>query len=93
MINGCLVINYKVKENKITNLWLGVPAFHFLKCLGTSSCTDHIWDIDIGLIGVFFVLFPAIVTVLLTIAGAGVYVEKQQNDAYLEEHRIPGSDR
>ena len=49
--------------------------------------------IDIGLIGVFFVLFPAIVTVLLTIAGAGVYVEKQQNDAYLEEHRIPGSDR
>ena len=49
--------------------------------------------IDIGLIGVFFVLFPAIVTVLLTIAGAGVYVDKQQNDAYLEEHRIPGSDR
>ena len=49
--------------------------------------------IDIGLIGVFFVLFPVIVTVLLTIAGAGVYVEKQQNDAYLEEHRIPGSDR
>ncbi|MBJ7244259.1 MAG: hypothetical protein JHD03_05545 [Solirubrobacteraceae bacterium] len=49
--------------------------------------------IDIGLIGVFFVLFPAIVTVLLIIAGAGVYVEKQQNDAYLEEHRIPGSDR
>ena len=49
--------------------------------------------IDIGLIGVFFVLFPVIVTVLLTIAGAGVYVEKQQNDAYLEQHRIPGSDR
>ena len=49
--------------------------------------------IDIGLIGVFFVLFPAIVTVLLTIAGAGVYVEKQQIDAYLEELRIPGSDR
>jgi|APGre2960657468_1045069.scaffolds.fasta_scaffold175975_2 hypothetical protein len=49
--------------------------------------------IDIGLIGVFFVLFPAIVTVLLIIAGAGVYVEKQQNDAYLEQHRIPGSDR
>ena len=49
--------------------------------------------IDIGLIGVFFVLFPAIVTVLLIIAGAGVYVEKLQNDAYLEEHRIPGSDR
>jgi hypothetical protein len=49
--------------------------------------------IDIGLIGVFFVLFPAIVTVLLMIAGAGVYVEKQENDAYLEKHRIPGSER
>jgi hypothetical protein len=48
--------------------------------------------IDIGLIGVFFVLFPAIVTVLLVIAGAGVYVEKQENDAYLEQHRIPGSE-
>ena len=48
--------------------------------------------IDIGLIGVFFVPFPAIVTVLLIIAGAGVYVEKQQNDVYLEQHRIPGSE-
>ncbi|GEM_PF-1238299 len=48
--------------------------------------------IDIGLIGVFFVLFPALVTVLLSLAGAGVYVEKQQNDAYLEQHRIPGSE-
>ena len=48
--------------------------------------------IDIGLIGVFFVLFPAIVTVLLVIAGAGVYVEKQENDVYLEQHRIPGSE-
>ena len=49
--------------------------------------------IDIGLIGVFFVLFPAIVTVLLTIAGAGVFVEKQQNDASLEQPHIPGSAR
>ncbi|MEI6791614.1 MAG: hypothetical protein WCK97_00095 [Actinomycetes bacterium] len=48
--------------------------------------------VDIGLIGVFFVLFPAIVTGLLIFAGAGVYVEKQQNDLYLEEHRIPGSE-
>jgi len=48
--------------------------------------------VDIGLIGVFFVLFPAIVTVLLMIAGAGVFVEKQQNDVYLEEHHIPGSE-
>ena len=48
--------------------------------------------VDIGLIGVFFVLFPAIVTVLLIIAGAGVFVEKQQNDVYLEEHHIPGGE-
>jgi hypothetical protein len=48
--------------------------------------------VDIGLIGVFFVLFPAIVTVLLMVAGAGVYVEKQENDVYLEQHRIPGSE-
>jgi hypothetical protein len=27
------------------------------------------------------------------IAGAGDYVEKQENDAYLEKHRIPGSER
>ena len=48
--------------------------------------------IDIGLIGVFFVLFPAIVTWLLIFAGTGAYVEKQDNDVYLEEHRIPGSE-
>ncbi len=48
--------------------------------------------IDIGLIGVFFVLFPAIVTGLLIFAGTGAYVEKQDNDVYLEEHRIPGSE-
>ena len=48
--------------------------------------------IDIGLIGVFFVLFPAIVTGLLIVAGTGAYVEKQDNDVYLEEHRIPGSE-
>ena len=28
----------------------------------------------------------------VSIAGAGVYVEKQENDAYLEQHRIPGSE-
>ena len=46
--------------------------------------------IDIGLIGVFFVLFPVIVQGLLGYAGAGAYAEKKDNDRYLEEHRIPG---
>ncbi|MSX02232.1 MAG: hypothetical protein F2813_03620 [Actinobacteria bacterium] len=53
---------------------------------------SHALAIDLGLIGVFFVLFPALVTGLLVYAGVGVYVEKQQNDVYLEEHRIPGSE-
>ena len=47
---------------------------------------------DIGLIGVFFVLFPIIVQGLLGYAGAGAYAEKRDNDHYIEQHRIPGSD-
>lgn len=48
--------------------------------------------IDIGLIGVFFVLFPLLVNGLLAFAGAQAAVEKRENDAYLESHRIPGQD-
>ncbi len=48
--------------------------------------------IDIGLIGVFGVLFPALVTGLIIFASVGAYVEKRENDVYLEEHRIPGSE-
>jgi hypothetical protein len=48
--------------------------------------------IDIGLIGVFFVLFPILVQGLIAFAGAGAYAEKRENDRYIEEHRIPGSD-
>ena len=47
--------------------------------------------IDIGLIGVFFVLFPVIVQGLIAYAAAGAYAEKRDNDHYLEQHRIPGS--
>lgn len=46
--------------------------------------------IDIGLIGVFFVLFPLLVHALLGLAAAEVAIEKRENDRYLEEHRIPG---
>ncbi len=48
--------------------------------------------VDIGLIGVFFVLFPLIVHGLLGYAGAQVAQEKRENDKYLEDHRIPGSE-
>ncbi len=46
--------------------------------------------IDIGLIGVFFVLFPIIAQGLIAFAAAQAVVEKRENDRYLEEHRIPG---
>jgi hypothetical protein len=46
---------------------------------------------DIGLIGVFFVGFPILVQGLLAFAAAGAWAEKKENDAYLEQHRIPGS--
>ena len=48
--------------------------------------------IDIGLIGVFFVVFPVLVQGLIAFAAAGAYAEKRENDRYLEQHRIPGSE-
>ncbi len=48
--------------------------------------------VDIGLIGVFFVLFPLLVNALLGYAGAQALQEKRDNDRYLEEHYIPGSE-
>ena len=48
--------------------------------------------IDIGLIGVFFVLFPVLAQGLIAFAAAQAVVEKRENDRFLEEHRIPGHD-
>lgn len=48
--------------------------------------------IDIGLIGVFFVLFPLLVHGLLGVAAAGAIEERRANQRYLDEHRIPGHD-
>jgi hypothetical protein len=48
--------------------------------------------IDIGLIGVFFVLFPVLAQGLIAFAAVGAYAEKRENDRYVDEHRIPGSD-
>lgn len=47
---------------------------------------------NIGLIGVFFVLFPAIAQGLLAFAAARAYEEKLENDEYRRTHRIPGSE-
>ncbi len=48
--------------------------------------------IDVGLIGVFFVLFPVLAQGLIAFAAAQAVVEKRENDRFLEEHRIPGQD-
>lgn len=47
---------------------------------------------DLGLIGVFFVLFPVLVNGLIAFAVGGAIAEKRENDRYLEAHRIPGSE-
>lgn len=48
--------------------------------------------INLGLIGVFFVVFPLLVNGLIAFAAAQAMVEKRENDRFLEEHRIPGQD-
>ena len=51
---------------------------------------SYAMKINLGLIGIFFVLFPILVNGLIGFAAAQVAVEKRENDRYLEEHRIPG---
>ena len=46
---------------------------------------------DIGLLGVFMGLFPALAQGLIAFAAAAAYGEKQKNDEYRRTHRIPGS--
>ena len=48
--------------------------------------------VDVGLIGVFFVAFPALVTGLIVFAAVQAMAERRENQRYLEEHRIPGSE-
>jgi len=48
--------------------------------------------IDIGLLGVFLVLFPVLAQGLIAFAAARAYGEKQENDEYRRTHRIPGSE-
>jgi hypothetical protein len=47
----------------------------------------------LGLVGVFFVLFPVIAQGLIAFAIAQAYGEKHENDAYAATHRVPGAPR
>jgi hypothetical protein len=47
----------------------------------------------LGLIAVFFVLFPVLVQGVLAFIAAQVLGEKAENDEYSAEHRTPGTTR
>jgi hypothetical protein len=45
----------------------------------------------LGLVAIFFVIFPALVTGLLAFAAAQVLGERAENEKYAETHRTPGT--
>jgi hypothetical protein len=47
----------------------------------------------LGLIAVFFVMFPILVQGVLAFIAAQVAGEKAENDEYAAEHRTPGTTR
>ena len=53
---------------------------------------SHAMRINIGLLGVFLVLFPVIAQGLIAFAAARAYEEKLENDEYRRTNRIPGSE-
>lgn len=53
---------------------------------------SHAAKMDIALLGVFLLLFPAIAQGLIAFAAATAFGEKQENDEYRRTHRIPGSE-
>lgn len=57
-----------------------------------ALAASYAFWVDVGLIGVFFVLFPALVTGLVAFAAVQAMAERRENQRYLEEHRIPGSE-
>ena len=56
------------------------------------AAASYAFWVDVGLIGVFFVAFPALVTGLIVFAAVQAMAERRENQRYLEEHRIPGSE-
>lgn len=45
----------------------------------------------LGLVGIFFVLFPALAQGLIAFAIAQVLGEHAENEEYARRHRLPGS--
>jgi len=45
----------------------------------------------LGIVIVFFVVFPILVQGLIAFAVAQAYGEKSENDAYASTHRVPGA--
>ncbi|MFM9140643.1 MAG: hypothetical protein ACKOTH_09040 [Solirubrobacterales bacterium] len=56
------------------------------------TAASYAFWVDVGLIGVFFVAVPALVTGLIVFAAVQAMAERRENQRYLEEHRIPGSE-
>ncbi len=56
------------------------------------TAASYAFWVDVGLIGVFCVAFPALVTGLIVFAAVQAMAERRENQRYLEEHRIPGSE-
>jgi Na+/pantothenate symporter len=49
------------------------------------------WAATFGLVVVFFVIFPALVTGLIAFTIAQVFGERGENQDYARHHRMPGS--
>jgi hypothetical protein len=49
------------------------------------------WAATFGLVVVFFIIFPALVTGLLAFAAAQILGERSENQEYARRHRVPGS--
>ena len=49
------------------------------------------WSATIGLVVVFFIIFPALVQGLIAFAIAQVLGERTENQEYARRHRLPGS--
>jgi hypothetical protein len=51
------------------------------------------WSATLGLVVIFFVVFPVLVMGLLGLAAAEILGEKGDNDEYAATHRTPGTPR
>ena len=49
------------------------------------------WAATFGLVVIFFVIFPALVTGLIAFAVGQVLGERAENQEYARHHRVPGA--